>query len=200
MHIASSKTKNELCTFSISMGIFTASQVGLLFSLSLTVCVCVCLLSIYLCTVLFDLCVASFLPPTPTHSMVSLAGSSHLIFQAGAFSFHFFVKHVTQILAELPQRRPCKHLALLPLPLPLPLYAASAATVTVTGRKCNSTSASTSCPSTLLLTLYSLCPVQSSPVQSIPFRSVSFHVSLLPVLAHTHTETHRVGVACLSHV
>lgn len=40
----------------------------------------------------------------------------HLIFQAGAFSFHFFVKHVTQILFQFPRRRACKHLALLPLP------------------------------------------------------------------------------------
>lgn len=191
MHIASSKTNNELCTFSISMGIFTASQVGLLFSLSLTVCVCVCLLSIYLCTVLFYLCVASFLPPTPTHSMVSLAGSSHLIFQAGAFSFHFFVKHVTQILAELPQRRPCKHLALLPLPYhyrytlpalpPLPLPAAN---VTRRQRQPHVPPRSSS-----------LCTVcaQSSPVQSSPFHFVPFHSMCRCFLfspTHTHTRRH----------
>lgn len=55
---------------------------------SLSVCVCVCLLSIYLCTVLFDLCVASslLLPPHLIHSMVSLAGGTLIWFSKLALS------------------------------------------------------------------------------------------------------------------
>lgn len=130
MHMTSSKTKHELCTFLKSNGVITVSQVGA--SLPLYLCVCVYYPFIYALSYL--ICVS--LRPSSYHPTSStlwsawwgggLGGVSHLIFQAGAFSFHFFVKHVTQILAELPQRRPCKHLALLPLPLPLPLYAAAA--------------------------------------------------------------------------
>lgn len=138
MHMTSSKTKHELCTFLKSNGVITVSQVGASPSpslSSLSVCVCVFVYYLFIYALSYLICVS--LRPSSYHPTSSTLWSawrgglggglgSHLIFQAGAFSFHFFVKHVTQILAELPQRRPCKHLALLPLPLPLPLYAAAA--------------------------------------------------------------------------
>lgn len=134
MHMTSSKTKRELCTFLKSNGVITVSQVGASPSPSLPLSVCVCVFVYYLFIYALSYLICVSLRPSSYHPTSSTLWSawrgegavSHLIFQAGAFSFHFFVKHVTQILAELPQRRPCKHLALLPLPLPLPLYAAAA--------------------------------------------------------------------------
>lgn len=70
---------------------------------------------------------------------------------------------------------------------------AIAATVTVTGRKCNSTSLHASPHSVQSAP----SPGQASPVYSIPFHSIPFHSMCRCFL---FSPTHRVGVACLSHV
>lgn len=153
-----------------------AGKIGTIRHFVFSISLCVYLLSIYLCAVLFDLCAST----GGREGGCPLPGAVffHLIFQAGAFSFHFFVKHVTQILAELPQRRPCKHfpllLLLLPLPLPLPLY--GSVTVTIAGRKCNAISHDVSVSvgdsvnvmSTCDAVSLALCPAHCPRLQSRP--------------------------------
>lgn len=68
MHMTSSKTKHELCTFLKSNGVITVSQVGASPSPSLPLFLCVCLFIIYLfmhCPIWF-VCPSSYHPTSST--------------------------------------------------------------------------------------------------------------------------------------
>lgn len=201
MHMTSSKTKHELCTFLKSNGVITVSQVGASLPPSLSVCVCVCLLSIYLCTVLFDLCVASslLLPPHLIHSMVSLAGGGGCLsfdFPSWRFQFSFLCQTRYANIGRAPTATAMQTFGAVTVTITITVIrccsVAIAATVTVTGRKCNSTSLHASPHSVQSVP----SPGQFSLFHSIPFHSVSFHVSLLPVLAHT-SRRRGMPVTCL---
>lgn len=196
MHMTSSKTKHELCTFLKSNGVITVSQVGA----SLPPCVCVCLLSIYLCTVLFDLCVPP--PTTPPHPLYGQLGGGELRgglsfdFPSWRFQFSFLCQTRYANIGRAPTATAMQTFGAVTVTITITVIrccsVAIAATVTVTGRKCNSTSLHASPHSVQSVP----SPGQSSLFHSIPFHSVSFHVSLLPVLAHT-SRRRGMPVTCL---
>lgn len=200
MHMTSSKTKHELCTFLKSNGVITVSQVGAPLPPSLSVCVCLFIIYLFMHCPIWFVCPSSY-HPTSSTLWSAWRGGLSFDFPSWRFQFSFLCQTRYANIGRAPTATAMQTFGAVTVTITITVIrccsVAIAATVTVTGRKCNSTSLHASPHSVQSVPSPGQArPGQSSLFHSIPFHSVSFHVSLLPVLAHT-SRRRGMPVTCL---
>lgn len=166
---------------------------------SLSVCVCVFVYYLFIYALSYLICVSlrpSSYHPTSSTLWSAWRGGLSFDFPSWRFQFSFLCQTRYANIGRAPTATAMQTFGAVTVTITITVIrccsVAIAATVTVTGRKCNSPSLHASPHSVQSAP----SPGQASPVYSIPFHSVSFHVSLLPVLAHT-SRRRGMPVTCL---
>lgn len=189
MHMTSSKTKHELCTFLKSNGVITVSQVGAYLPPSLSVCVCVFVYYLFIYALSYLICVSlrpSSYHPTSSTLWSAWRGGLSFDFPSWRFQFSFLCQTRYANIGRAPTATAMQTFGAVTVTITVIrcCSVAIAATVTVTGRKCNSTSLHASphpvqsVPS----------PGQARPVQFIPFHSIPFR--FIPCIAASCSRPH----------